>query len=82
LWCDSNKLKSLDLQNNNSLTWVSCENNLFQVDGLNALFNSLPIVKSSRILIDHNPGTNGQGLNKNIAEKKGWVFYSYPPMVC
>ena len=74
LSCCSNLLTSLDLSKNSAIKWMDCENNKFQVDALNAMFNSLPTVDSGFIAIGRNPGATDASLNQSIAEDKGWGF--------
>ena len=78
LWCYDNKLTELDASKNRALKELYVENNLFTIEALNDLFQTLPsndFIKS--IFINNNPGS--AGCDPSIAEEKGWrideIFY-------
>ena len=77
---DSNYLKTIIMSDNLNIRGISVRRNLFSVDDLDRLYDSLPDRTyhnvNGTIWIHDNPGTNGS--NKNIAENKNWIVdYDY-----
>ena len=75
LSCGNNQLTNLDVSKNTALTYLDCGVNNLQVDALNTLFHSLPVVSSGVIRIGSNPGT--EACDRSIATTKGWRVSNY-----
>lgn len=68
--CYENRIKSLDFSHNHVLNYAVCSDNQFEVDEMNAMFNTLYEGAASKIFIGGNPGE--EACDRTIALKRGW----------
>jgi len=70
----------LDLSNNTVLSYLTCTDNQFSAEALDALFDSLhsnTIPGSAKnIYVQDNPGS--EICNPSIASEKGWIVETRP----
>jgi len=74
LRCEENNLTSLEVSENIELKMINCSKNDMDEDALDALFESLPVRRSTdkgQIYIGGNDGADGCGVT--IAEEKNWI---------